>query len=149
MPRGELRKAGARRTRLWQQLLTLAALLAFEFRPGSRVSPATPLAWSRSTVNVWSLARATTFARGENASRRESHANSVIEVSASNTRLTRRIRFLFLSLTLMVPQNGRERPDQAGADRLSAEPAEPEGERHRAPHVRFELHRLEGHLQAR
>ncbi len=49
----------------------------------------------------------------------------------------------------MVTQNGRERPDQAGADRLSAEPAEPEGERHRAPHVRFELHRLEGHLQAR
>ena len=49
----------------------------------------------------------------------------------------------------MVPQNGRERPDQAGADRLSAEPAEPEGKRHRAPHVGFELHRLEGHLQPR
>src|SRR5258707_1333430 len=49
----------------------------------------------------------------------------------------------------MVLQNGRERPDQAGADRLSAEPAEPEGERHRAPHVGLELDRLEGHLQAR
>jgi hypothetical protein len=50
---------------------------------------------------------------------------------------------------VVVPQNGRERPDQAGADRLSAEPAEPEGERHRAPHIRFELHRFERNLQSR
>ena len=47
---------------------------------------------------------------------------------------------------VMVPQNGRERPDQTGADRLSAEPAEPEGKRHRAPHIRFELDRLESDL---
>ena len=32
---------------------------------------------------------------------------------------------------------------------LSAEPAEPEGKRHRAPHIRFELHRVERHLKAR
>jgi hypothetical protein len=49
---------------------------------------------------------------------------------------------------MMIPQNGRECPDQTGTDRLSAEPAEPEGERHGAPHIRFELHRLERHLQA-
>src|SRR6267378_4397173 len=97
------------------------------------LSPAQPA--SRSTVNVWSLARATTSARGENASRSALHPKSVNGVSASITRLKRRIRFLFLSLAVMVPQNGRERPDQAGADRLSAEPAEPEGERHSAPHV--------------
>src|SRR5467141_4609159 len=88
-------------------------------------------------------------ARGENASRKASHPIPDTPVSASNTRLTRRIPFPLSVLTVVVPQNGRERPDQAGADRLSAEPAEPEGERHRAPHVRFELHRLEGHLQAR
>ena len=50
---------------------------------------------------------------------------------------------------MVIPQNGRERPDETGADRLSAEPTEPEGERHRAPHVCFELHGLERDLQAR
>ena len=47
---------------------------------------------------------------------------------------------------VMVPQNGRERPDEAGAERLSAESAEPEGKRHRPPHIRFELDGLEGDL---
>ena len=47
---------------------------------------------------------------------------------------------------MVVPQNGRERPDQAGAERLSAESAEPEGKRHRAPHIGFELNGFEGDL---
>src|SRR6266576_4632900 len=84
-------------------------------------------------------------ARDENASRSAPHPTSA---RGKNTRLKRRIRFLSL-LTLMIPEYRRERPDQTGTDRLSAEPAEPEGERHRAPHIRFELHRLERHLQAR
>jgi len=50
---------------------------------------------------------------------------------------------------MVVLQDGRERPDQAGADRLSAEPAESQRERHRAPHVGLELHPLQGYLQPR
>src|SRR5688572_2223674 len=102
----------------------------------------------RSTARVWSLARATISARGENAFFTASHpmpATVSMPAPPSNTRLTRRIRFLF-PLSRVVPQNGRERPDEAGADRLSAEPAEPEGEGDRAPHVRLELHGLQGHL---
>src|SRR6266576_5891814 len=83
-------------------------------------------------------------ARDENASRSAPHPTSA---RGKNTRLKRRIRFLSL-LTLMIPEYRRERPDQTGADRLSAEPAEPAGERHRAPHVRFELHGFERHLQS-
>src|SRR6266480_6563210 len=84
-------------------------------------------------------------ARDENASRSAPHPTSA---RGKNTRLKRRIRFLSL-LTVMIPEYRRERPDQAGADRLSAEPAEPEGERHRTPHIRFELHGLERDLQSR
>ena len=49
----------------------------------------------------------------------------------------------------MIAQNRRERPDETGTDRLSAEPAEPEREWHRAPHIRLELHRFQRHLQPR
>jgi hypothetical protein len=69
-------------------------------------------------------------------------------IANTNTRLERRIRFLFLRLPMVIPQNGRERPDQAGADGFSAKPAEPEGEWHGAPHVRLELHRLQRDLQS-
>src|SRR6266851_6214444 len=54
IPRGELRKAGPGRARLWQQLLGLAALLAVGFRQGIRVgrAPPTALAWCHSKQNV-------------------------------------------------------------------------------------------------
>src|SRR6266536_1045538 len=96
-----------------------------------------------STERVWSLARATTSARAEKASLRASHPASV---KASSMRLNRRIPSPLL-LGMVVLQDGGEGPDQARADRLSAEPAEPERERHCAPHVRLELHRFEGPLQ--
>ena len=47
----------------------------------------------RSTLSVWSLARATTSARGVKASRRLLHPSTIRGVSTNDTRLKRRIPF--------------------------------------------------------
>src|SRR2546428_1991555 len=97
---------------------------------------------NRVTVSVCPAAVPATWGCAENASRSALHP---AKASITTTRPHRRMPS---PLGVRVLQDRCEGTYQPGADGLPAQPAESQGQRHRPPYLRLELHRVERHRQA-
>src|SRR3989442_10894417 len=97
---------------------------------------------SRVTARVCPAAVPATWGCAENASR------SALHPAEASTTATRPHRRMPSPLGVRVLQDRCEGTYQPGADGLAAQPAESQGQRHRPPYLRLELHRVERHRQA-
>src|SRR3989442_3059489 len=97
---------------------------------------------SRVTVRVCPPPVPATWGCAENA------PGSALRPAGASTTATRPHRRMPSPLGVRVLQDRCEGTYQPGADGLAAQPAESQGQRHRPPYLRLELHRVERHRQA-